>query len=91
MVRLYFFGPLFYLCLGTSFILAQEVAQDSLKVPNQQFELRHDNDFLLTTDRYYSSGLFLTYRKKKRSRIEYKSNREESIYTDVYFLFNLCN
>ncbi|MGY8914753.1 MAG: lipid A-modifier LpxR family protein, partial [Flavobacteriales bacterium] len=27
-----------------------------------QFELRHDNDFLTFTDRYYSSGLFLTYR-----------------------------
>ena len=64
MVRLYFFGLSFYLCLGTSFILSQEVTQDSLNVPNQQLELRHDNDFLLTTDKYYSSGLFLTYRKK---------------------------
>lgn len=27
-----------------------------------QLELRHDNDFFLLTDRYYSSGLFLTYR-----------------------------
>ena len=27
-----------------------------------QLELRHDNDFFTLTDRYYSSGLFLTYR-----------------------------
>ena len=27
-----------------------------------QLEFRHDNDFFLSTDRYYSSGLFLTYR-----------------------------
>ena len=32
-------------------------------VPSRQLELSHDNDFLLTTDRYYSSGLFLTYRR----------------------------
>ena len=64
MARLFFFGPLFYLCIGSSLLLAQEVVKDSLSVPNQQVELRHDNDFLLTTDKYYSSGLFLTYRKK---------------------------
>lgn len=29
-----------------------------------QIELRHDNDFFLLTDRYYSSGLFLTYRTR---------------------------
>lgn len=36
---------------------------DTLKIPIQQLELRHDNDFLLTTDQYYSSGLFLTFRR----------------------------
>lgn len=29
---------------------------------SNQLELRHDNDFFLLTDRYYSSGLYLTYR-----------------------------
>ena len=42
---------------------AQSTSKDSLSIPNQQLELRHDNDFLLTTDQYYSSGLFLTYRR----------------------------
>lgn len=42
---------------------AQSAPKDTLSIPNQQLELRHDNDFLLTTDQYYSSGLFLTYRR----------------------------
>ena len=33
------------------------------EVPTRQLEIAHDNDFFLTTDRYYSSGLFLTYRR----------------------------
>lgn len=33
----------------------------------QQIEFRHDNDFFLFTDRYYSSGLFLTYRRKLKT------------------------
>ena len=36
----------------------------SKKIVEHQIELRHDNDFLLLTDRYYSSGFFLTYRKR---------------------------
>ncbi|MFT7189225.1 MAG: lipid A 3-O-deacylase, partial [Sediminicola sp.] len=34
-----------------------------MKVVSRQLELQHDNDFLTFTDRYYSSGLFLTYRQ----------------------------
>ena len=36
----------------------------SKKIIKHQIEFRHDNDFLLLTDRYYSSGLFLSYRKR---------------------------
>ena len=54
-----------------------QVQSDSLAIPNQQLELRHDNDFLLTTDQYYSSGLFLTYRRSlKRSIFR---NREDQL------------
>lgn len=35
----------------------------------QQLELRHDNDFFTLTDRYYSSGLFLTYRRKLKKGV----------------------
>jgi len=40
-------------------------AQDAYQAASytHQLELRHDNDFFALTDRYYSSGLFLTYRK----------------------------
>lgn len=33
------------------------------KTFSRQFEIRHDNDFFTLTDRYYSSGLYATYRK----------------------------
>lgn len=44
-----------------SLICAFSFGQDS---PTNQIELSHDNDFILLTDRYYSSGLFVSYRKK---------------------------
>ena len=42
-------------------ICAFTFGQDSV---NHQIELSHDNDFILLSDRYYSSGLFISYRKK---------------------------
>ncbi|MET1258849.1 lipid A-modifier LpxR family protein [Flagellimonas sp. DF-77] len=39
-------------------------AADTSASVSQQLEIRHDNDFFAQTDRYYTSGLFLTYRKK---------------------------
>ena len=48
--------------LTTCSCLAQRT-YDSINYAHQ-IELRHDNDFFTLTDRYYSSGLYLTYRKK---------------------------
>jgi hypothetical protein len=42
------------------FSLAQQSYDEN--VYQNQIELKHDNDFFLLTDRYYSSGLYLTYR-----------------------------
>lgn len=39
-------------------------AQETQRVPKHQIELQHDNDFILLTDRYYSSGLFLNYKRR---------------------------
>jgi hypothetical protein len=64
---LLFFGILCHMSFGVLSGIAQEHSADSLAIPNQQLEFRHDNDFLLTTDKYYSSGLFLTYRKKLKN------------------------
>ncbi|MDT0538354.1 lipid A-modifier LpxR family protein [Croceitalea sp. P059] len=47
---------------------------------NQQLELKHDNDFFMLTDRYYSSGLFLTYRKFLSKGI-FKNNNEQLDFT----------
>lgn len=59
---------------------------DSLSVPTQQLELRHDNDFLLTTDQYYSSGLFLTYRRRLSKSIfpKMESQLELGLTQQVY-------
>ncbi|NND15857.1 MAG: DUF2219 family protein [Eudoraea sp.] len=65
----FFWGYLLYLSFGSYLGVAQENPADSLAIPNQQLELRHDNDFLLTTDKHYSSGLFLTYRRKLKNRL----------------------
>lgn len=46
------------LFLGTS----QKIfSQSSVENPKNQIGILHDNDFLLTTDRYYTFGLFVTY------------------------------
>jgi hypothetical protein len=47
---------------------------------DEQIELRHDNDFFLLTDRYYSSGLFLTYRKLLSKGI-FKDAKEQLDFT----------
>lgn len=45
-------------------MLGQETSQvNPEKTLNHQISLRHDNDFLVFTDRYYSSGLFISYGK----------------------------
>ncbi|AZQ60142.1 DUF2219 family protein [Maribacter sp. MJ134] len=46
--------------LAPEAIISQGLADNS--GPSHQIEFRHDNDFLFLTDRYYSSGLFITYR-----------------------------
>jgi len=52
-------------------------AQDSKnEAPKNQIEIRHDNDFLLFTDRYYSSGLLLTYRRRLSQGIFSKENEQ---------------
>ncbi|MFS4468694.1 lipid A-modifier LpxR family protein [Maribacter sp. 2210JD10-5] len=56
----YFWGCLLFLFIRSANTFGQQL-HDS--IPLHQIELRHDNDFFLLTDRYYSSGLFVTYRK----------------------------
>ncbi len=51
----------FLLALFLTFICTAQRSFEP-EVYDHQLELRHDNDFFTLTDRYYSSGLFLTYR-----------------------------
>lgn len=46
--------------MGGAVLFSQRTYEPA--VYTRQLELSHDNDFILLTDRYYSSGLFLTYR-----------------------------
>lgn len=50
---------------GTFISLAQqEMNTADRSTLRNQIGLRHDNDFILLTDRYYTAGLFLTYRHR---------------------------
>ncbi len=51
-----------------------------------QLQLRHDNDFLTLTDRYYSSGLFLNYTHRLKSGLLKVDNEQItfSIGQEVY-------
>ena len=45
-----------------------------------QLELRHDNDFFVFLDQYYTSGLYLTYRKSLNKGI-FSENAEQIYFT----------
>lgn len=80
----------YFILLFLGFFIAphawSQTQADSTRIPNQQVELRHDNDFLLTTDQYYSSGLFLTYRRSLNKSIiqNMESQLEISLSQQVY-------
>lgn len=69
----------FYFILTILLILLPMVsyAQNNF---DEQLEFRHDNDFLALSDRYYSSGLFLSYRKVLHKGI-FKENKEQIDFT----------
>lgn len=77
-------SPKVVLCfIVTSLVVVLGLYGQNQSNPNSyqhQVELRHDNDFFLLTDRYYSSGLFLTYRKLL-SKGFFKTGREQLDFT----------
>lgn len=66
-----------FLLVTQLFALSAFAQRDSIM---HQVEIKHDNDFTLFTDRYYSSGLFLTYRKRLKNGIS-KNNTEQLSFT----------
>lgn len=62
---------LLLLCLFVSFFTSEtfsqttDVSSESNPFIKNRLEFRHDNDFLLFTDRYYTTGSFIGYRRQK--------------------------
>ena len=54
--------------------IAQEITTDLSS--KHQLEFRHDNDFFLLSDNYYSSGLFLTYRTNLKKDLTGSENEQ---------------
>ena len=44
------------------------------KIVKNQIELSHDNDFLQFTDRYYTAGNFITYRRLLKNKMHKRQN-----------------
>jgi len=82
MLRTYFH----ILLIGLAFNKAKGQSTYQSQEYNTQLELRHDNDFLLITDRYYSSGLFLKFRTRLKKGITKTMNEqlEFAISQEVY-------
>lgn len=57
------------------------IAQETKDDLRHQIEFRHDNDFILLTDRYYSSGLFLNYRHRLQNSVF--RNGEEQLFFGI--------
>jgi len=53
---------------------------NSERVFNKQIELRHDNDFLHFTDRYYTTGNFIVLRIRDDNPEETEINRQNAFY-----------
>lgn len=53
--------------------------QDVQKTIKHQIEFQHDNDFILLTDRYYSSGLFLNYKRRLLKGL-FTENQEQLVF-----------
>lgn len=58
----------------------QKEGASTLNKYTNQIELRHDNDFLSSTDRYYSSGIFIVYRTQVNKENDSLVNRQNTFY-----------
>lgn len=67
--------------LNTVFLFGQgSFENDSNKTLKHQISFRHDNDFLTFTDRYYSSGMFLSYVKRLEQGV-FNSGLEQIVFS----------
>ena len=59
-------------------VAQQEINTADKSTLRNQIGLRHDNDFILLTDRYYTAGIFLTYRHRLEKGIFNSQNEQLS-------------
>lgn len=72
-----------FLCFfgGTHISMAQERPEaQAEKTIKHQIGFRHDNDFILLTDRYYTAGSFLTYRHRLKKGF-FNSENEQLMFS----------
>lgn len=77
----------FFICLLLNlFFFAANAQQESTQNFNSQIELQHDNDFILLTDYYYSSGLYLSYRFQLKNALfsKHKEQLELKLSQEIY-------
>jgi len=71
---------LLFLSILLCFAFAKAQSQDS--IPKHQISLRHDNDFLLGIDRYYTTGSFIGYSKRLSKDFIFKNTAESPLQLD---------
>ena len=77
-------GPLFFFLLLFFFfseLPAQDISETKVENPfyKRQIELHHDNDFLLFTDWFYTTGSFINYRTFLNEQEENRDRRQLTI------------
>lgn len=70
----------FFICCLCSFETSISQVHPDTNIPTHQIGIRHDNDFFLLSDKYYSSGLYLTYSTILRKGI-FNDNGEQLDFT----------
>lgn len=70
-----------FVVLFLCFAFAKAQFQDS--IPQHQISLRHDNDFLLGIDRYYTTGSFIGYSTRLSKDFIFKNTPEAPLQLDL--------
>jgi len=74
------FGLLFFAIVNLPAGQARAQSQDSL--PKHQFSIQHDNDFIFSIDRYYTTGTFLGYGKSLAGDFIFKKTEGAALQLD---------
>jgi hypothetical protein len=87
----YIFYIGFVYILNSLALYGQTISEpNSDKLIKHQISFRHDNDFLTFSDRYYSSGLFLSYGKRLEHGI-FNSGHEQLIFSLTQEIYTPSN